>query len=62
MEQATYFHTRYTQSETERDSSAIKKIYLEIIKDCEKGKMLSIFGGNLDLLFISTLNLPIANF
>ena len=62
MDQANYYHMRYSQSEPEKETSAIKKIYLEIIKDSQKGKMLSIFGNNLDLLFISTLSLPIANF
>lgn len=61
MKQAQYFHTRYIQSETEHNESAIKKISNEMLNDYNR-QINSLEKDNLTSLFIEYLNLPITNF
>lgn len=52
MDKAKYYHERFSKGQTEISTSAIRKIYLDIIGDDVKGKNLQLYSENIDLLFL----------
>ena len=61
IKESKYYHTRYSQSEVERQDSALKKISSEMLEEYNR-YVSSLEDQDLNSLFIEYLDLPITNF
>lgn len=44
MTEAMYYHERFIQNYSEKESSAVRKIYIEIVKDDAKSRNLRLYS------------------